>query len=390
MHKSKISTVLIIFLILAYILASQFYLTSLGNIYTFIINPLFFICIAIFLKLFILPPYSTNKFKQNITQYVLITILAYSLVYLLSGLLVTFGKSPYSTSIRGILLNLYSTGSIIFCREYIRYKLINNVYNNYKNLVFTLLVIVFSLLEINISSLFSNLNFYYLFKLFFYTIIPTILKNIAFTYITQYTDHIPSFLYEIIYYLILWISPILPNSPWVLDAILNSLFPLILLLYCKYYINKKNRFHLNSITEQISPSKLLPFGICLVLLIWFALGIFPVKPVGVATGSMYPELKVGDLVIIEKCTSNDVNVGDIIQYKMDGYTVIHRVKEIHKKNNNIFFITKGDNNSSKDKLPVSQDQLMGKVIFKIRYLALPTVWLHNINTQTQVEIEKGV
>ena len=32
----------------------------------------------------------------------------------------------------------------------------------------------------------------------------------------------------------------------------------------------------------------------------------------------------------------------------------------------------------------------GKAIFKIPYLALPTVWLHNINAKTQVEVETGV
>ena len=389
MQKSKIITILIILLILVYILISQFYLNSLGNIYTFIINPLFFVSIALTLKFLITPPYSTNKFKKDIIQYVLITILIYTLIYLLSGLLVTFGKNPYSSSVRGIIINLFSSGLIIFCREYIRYKLINNVYNNDKKIIFTLIVIVFSLLDCNIVSITNNLNSYYLFKQLFYVIIPSLMKNILFTYMTMYTDYIPSFIYDIIYYLILWISPILPNSPWVLEAILNSTFPFMLLLYCKYYIHKKDRFHLNNISKPINPSGLLPFGIALVLLIWFALGIFPIKPVGIATASMHPELKVGDLAIIKKCTANDLKVQDIIEYQMEGYTVIHRITNIYQSDGEFFFITKGDNNDSEDKLPVSEEQLIGKVIFKIPYLALPTIWLHSVNSQTQVEVETG-
>ena len=389
MQKSKIITILIILLILVYILISQFYLNSLGNIYTFIINPLFFVSIALTLKFLITPPYSTNKFKKDIIQYVLITILIYTLIYLLSGLLVTFGKNPYSSSVRGIIINLFSSGLIIFCREYIRYKLINNVYNNDKKIIFTLIVIVFSLLDCNIVSITNNLNSYYLFKQLFYVIIPSLMKNILFTYMTMYTDYIPSFIYDIIYYLILWISPILPNSPWVLEAILNSTFPFMLLLYCKYYIHKKDRFHLNNISKPINPSGLLPFGIALVLLIWFALGIFPIKPVGIATASMHPELKVGDLAIIKKCTANDLKVQDIIEYQMEGYTVIHRITNIYQSDGAFFFITKGDNNDSEDKLPVSEEQLIGKVIFKIPYLALPTIWLHSVNSQTQVEVETG-
>lgn len=390
MQKSKIITLSILLIILVYILLSQCFLTSLGNIYTFIINPLFFIILSLILKFFIAPPYSTSKFKKDIIQYALIAVLAYCLIYLLSGLLVGFGKNPYSISIRGLIFNLYSTGIIIFLKEYIRYKLINNVYNDDKTLVFVVIVIVFSLLDFNISAVFSDLNLYNIFKQIFYVLIPSVLKNILFTYIVKHTDYIPSFIYQIIYYLILWLSPILPKSPWVLEAILDSIFPLMLLLYCRYHINKKERFHLNRVGSPINPSGLIPFGILLVIIIWFALGIFPIKPVGVATGSMIPELNVGDLAIIQKCNANDIKLQDIIEYKLEGYTVIHRVINIDQKDGHFYFTTKGDNNENKDALPVSEDQLIGKVIFKIPYVAIPTVWLHNLNGKTQVDVETGV
>ena len=73
----------------------------------------------------------------------------------------------------------------------------------------------------------------------------------------------------------------------------------------------------------------------------------------------------------------------------DGKHTAAEIKEIYQKDGEFFFITKGDNNNSEDKLPVSEDQLIGKAIFKIPYLALPTVWLHNINAKTQVEVETG-
>lgn len=389
MQKSNFFTTLIILVILVYILTSQFCLMNLGTTYTFIINPLFFISISLILKFFTIPPYSTNKFKKDIIQYVLMTTLSYSLIYLISGLLVGFGKNPYSSTVRGIIINLFATGLIILCREYIRYKLINNVYNNNRNVFFVMLVIVFTLLDFNLFNIAYKFNIYNLFKSIFYILLPSLIKNILFTYIETHTDYIPAFIYDILYYIVLWTAPILPKSPWILEAILNSIFPLFLLLQCKYLINKKNRFHLNSINETINPSGLLPFGITFVLIIWFALGIFPIKPVGVATGSMLPNLHIGDLAIIQKCTSNDLQIGDIIEYQMDGYTVIHRVIDIYQTNGEFFFTTKGDNNKDEDKLPVREEQLLGKVIFKIRYLALPTVWFHNINTKTQVEVETG-
>ena len=339
---------------------------------------------------FVIPAsYKTNKYKKDITQYILITILLYSILYLLSGLLTGFGKNPYSSSIRGLVINLYATGLIIFCREYIRYKLINNVYNKDKNLIFVLIIIVFSLQNLSIPKMLETDSVYYLFKQIFHIFIPALIKNSLFTYIAMYTDFIPAFIYEILYYTLLWVSPIMPNSPWVLEAIIDSIFPIILLLYCRYFIHKKDRFHLNTIEKPIKPSGLLPLGIGLVLVIWFALGIFPVKPVGIATGSMYPELHVGDLAIIKKCNANDIDNQDIIEYQMDGYTVIHRVVDITQENGEFFFTTKGDSNNSEDKNLVREDQLLGKVLFKIRYIALPTVWLHNLSSQAQVDVETG-
>lgn len=105
-------------------------------------------------------------------------------------------------------------------------------------------------------------------------------------------------------------------------------------------------------------------------------GIFPIKPVAIATGSMEKELKVGDVAIIKKCKANDVNVGDIIEYNMGDFTVIHRIIEKVQRNGSYYFVTKGDNNTARDLEDVKEDQLIGKVVFKIRYIGYPAVWLH--------------
>ena len=104
---------------------------------------------------------------------------------------------------------------------------------------------------------------------------------------------------------------------------------------------------------------------------------------------MKPELGVGDMVLIQKCTPNDIKENDIIQYKRDKYTVVHRVIKKYQKDGEYFFITKGDNNKKEDMDPVREDQLLGKVIFKIKYIAYPTIWINNLSN-VQVDIEIGV
>ena len=105
---------------------------------------------------------------------------------------------------------------------------------------------------------------------------------------------------------------------------------------------------------------------------------------------MENELFLGDVAIIQKCGANDVNVGDIIEYQMDGYTVIHRIVEKKQRNGEFYFVTKGDNNNLPDSEEVREDQLIGKVIFKIKYLGYPAIWLHIVQENEQmVEVEMG-
>ena len=105
---------------------------------------------------------------------------------------------------------------------------------------------------------------------------------------------------------------------------------------------------------------------------------------------MEEELHIGDVAIIQKCNANDVNVGDIIEYQMDGYTVIHRIIEKKQRKGEFYFVTKGDNNNSPDSEEVREDQLIGKVIFKIRYLGYPAIWLHIVEENEQMlEVETG-
>ena len=44
------------------------------------------------------------------------------------------------------------------------------------------------------------------------------------------------------------------------------------------------------------------------------------------------------------------------------FPVTHRIEKIFKTQGNYFFITKGDNNSEVDPYPISESELIGKVI----------------------------
>ena len=75
----------------------------------------------------------------------------------------------------------------------------------------------------------------------------------------------------------------------------------------------------------------------------------------VATGSMYPTMEIGDVVIVK--ITREVQPNDIIVY-IDGESIItHRL--IEKNENEL--IAKGDANNSEDK-PIQEDIVLGEVI----------------------------
>lgn len=390
MQKStKITIALIVGLLICFFI-NEFYLSDLGNAYTFVINPIMYVVIAILFRLFVTSPYTTNKFKKDTIQYVVITMLIYSIIYLLMGLITGYGRNPYSATFRGLIINLYVHATVFISIEYIRYKLMRNVYKKDTRLVFIIIVVAFTILDSNMIEIFSrSFSAYTVLKTFFYNVIPSVAKNILFTYIALKVDFVPAIIYELLYHMLLWLPPILPDAPWIIEAMLNVIFPLFLLLFIRYYINKKDRFQLSRVYDESKPASFIPYCILLILFIWFALGFFPIKPVGIMSGSMYPEIKIGDAVLIKKCSPNDIKVQDIIEYQMDGYTVIHRVIEIYQEDGEFFFITKGDSNDDPDRIPVRESQLIGRAIYKIPYIAIPAVWLRSNGNTDFIEVELG-
>ena len=393
MQKSKLVTSIIVVIILIYgILANTNIVFNIYGLFLYIINPIFWIVLSGVLYFSIAKIYTNTKLRKKIIQYTTVAVLTYLVIYLLSGLFVTFGNNPYNTTLKGLIINFWILGVPIFAKEYIRYKLINNVYDRDKMNFSIFISIVYVLIDIEYARLIGqNVATVTIIKYCAQVIAPSIAKNILFSYIAIQGDFVPSVLYQLITNLYYWISPILPNSPWAMSSIIDTVIPIILCLYIRYEKVKLTPKKDRRMIIDTNPGSIIPLIIAIVLVIWFALGVFPIKPIAIATGSMEKEICVGDVAIIQKCKGNDVNVGDIIEYQMEGYTVIHRIIEKKQENGEFRFVTKGDNNISPDSEIVRENQLIGKVIFKIKYIGYPAIWMHLPQKEEQmVKVDKGI
>lgn len=81
----------------------------------------------------------------------------------------------------------------------------------------------------------------------------------------------------------------------------------------------------------------------------------------VLSGSMEPEFYPGDMVVVTKPNPSKLQPNDIITFKMDNEIVTHRIVEKTQEG----FITQGDNNSVQDSEIITEENIIGKVIFDI-------------------------
>lgn len=89
-----------------------------------------------------------------------------------------------------------------------------------------------------------------------------------------------------------------------------------------------------------------------------------IKTYVIISGSMKPELDIGDIVIVKK--SNDFEMGDIISFRQGQSVITHRISEIIEDNGTIQYKTKGDSNNAEDNGTISKSVIEGKVVGKIK------------------------
>lgn len=86
-------------------------------------------------------------------------------------------------------------------------------------------------------------------------------------------------------------------------------------------------------------------------------------PLIVLTDSMLPEIESGDLIICKTAEAEEIKVKDVISFfdpAGNGTSVVtHRVIEIVKKDGEIYFRTRGDNNNTEDRELVPAENLIG-------------------------------
>jgi len=317
----------------------------------------------------VLPRYRTAgglRVKAAVIQLALMIGFFQVLLYVIGGLFSSFGRSPYSFTPAGILINLVFVGPMLVGMELSRAWLVNQLGKKHTILALVFVSVLYTLLSIplaRIVGLTLELNSIAYVNS---TILPTLAESLLASFLALLGGPVAAIAYRGILQAFWWFCPILPNLSWAFKGLIGTVVPIVGLVLANSLRSSRHRPGQARREREGSVAGWVVTTIVAVAIIWFAVGLFPVHPTTVISGSMRPTLDVGDVVIIAEVSSDTIKPGDIIQFReAQGITTVHRVVEIQEVGGKTFFITQGDANREPDAKPVIPANVVGKAIFDI-------------------------
>lgn len=373
--KNSIKKILIIQFIMLLTIFLNFFWNNILNGY----KSIFFLglILLILIVIFGIDLKKSIKEKPVLTN-ILICVLAYFIITYIFGLFIGFNKTIYHFGLTNLFTNILPLFIQIILMELIRYQMINKSNKDKKVLVLSFVIFVF--FEISISINLYNFNILEeIYEFIGLIVLTSISKNLFLTILCMNTDYINPIIYRIIMELYIFIVPIVPDFGPYMSSILSILFP-ILLSYVTIDIIKKTIIDKPK-TKKCNKIIYESIIIIILLIVLLNSGIFKYQTLTIGSDSMRKYLYKGDVIVIEKLSKSEVKTikkGDILIFKYDNKIISHRVYEKIKKNNKIYFRTKGDNNNQVDNNIVKINDVIGISKFRIKYIGLPSVWLKEL------------
>lgn len=116
----------------------------------------------------------------------------------------------------------------------------------------------------------------------------------------------------------------------------------------------------------------------LLLVPFVAYGLSTILPVYdsfiVTSGSMEPEILTGSIIYVKNTDPSAIQVNDTITFQSDDHFTTHKVIERQEGVRGYSYRTKGVANEKPDPGWITEDQLVGKVVFSVPYLGYLVNW----------------
>lgn len=379
MTKRKFNNVFILVIFAVYVAYYRLFLSRVESSIGEFINLASIIVIA-FISILLLGfrRDRLTTIKKAILSTILSEILLFIAISYGLGFVTGYLQNSYSLDPVSIFQNVFSPIIYIIGIEIFRYTILNaNSDSKEITYITTFLIILLELsmglhnvLMYNFETIFTNTSA---------IIIPIIIKNATMSYLTIHGGLKSVLLYRLVMDIYGYVMPIVPDLGDYLTSVIGILLPAMVYMYSAILVDNNAKETEEKYTKKTFRISDIPVLLFIVILVGLISGKFKYAIIGVGSESMSPKINKGDSVIYQKVNSiNDIKIGDVIVFNSGSKIIIHRYIDKKEEKGIDYIITKGDANNSADNLNLTFDDVEGKVLFKIKYLSYPSIWLKDI------------
>lgn len=321
------------------------------------------------------------RYKKDVLLNILISLLIYYFITYLLGLFTGFIMNSYSLSIVNIIKNTFPVILLIVISELLRYEIFTKINGNITCLI--LGCIIFVMIDVNqMVHLYDVMTLEGLMKMICLVMFPSITKTIFLAYVTNKVGYTNALFYAGITGLSTYIFPIFPDFGEYLNVLLETILPIIIMARLNgmfnYYETRKIK------SSRYNNSKMIFYSVItfiLLVIVILTSGLFKYQALTIGSASMSKKIEKGDVIILKRIKQtelSEIKKGDILVYNHDNIIIVHRVVKILNVNGKKDFITKGDNNDTKDAWVVKGSDVIGVVKTRVRWIGMPTVALNEL------------
>ena len=376
--KKGFNKILILEIILLIFLLFNSFVFKIANMYVISGIMLPFLILMIVLNGFEKDNY---RYKKDVLLNIIIFLLMYYFITYFLGLFSGFVKSSYSLSFINIIKNTFPVIALILISELMRYVLFNKTKRNLPCLIIGCLLFV--MVDVNtMVHIYDVKTALGITKMICLVVFPSITKNIFLTYLTMKVGYKNGIIYRLITEISTYLLPIFPDFGEYINVLLKTVLPIAIMARLN---NMFNYYSVRKIKDsRYNSRKLILYSVitfALLTIVLLTSGLFTYQALTIGSGSMSPAIEKGDVIVLKSMKNEEarkIKKGDVLVYNHDNKIIVHRV--IKKSNNGktISFKTKGDYNNTKDSWTVKQEDVIGIVKFRIRWVGMPTVALNEL------------
>ena len=374
--KTSVKKIIALEVVMILVLIISFFLPFLFSDYKYLI----FLLLAGTAVYFIVGIDITKGPRSGpIFKNLLIYLMILFLIMYLSGLFIGFNRTIYSFSVTNFIKNILPATVIILVCELLRYQFIQK--SNNDRVVIILSYILFVLFDICVGYYNYDLTQTdQIYEFIGLVVLASLTRNILMTIFDIKTDYTNAVEYRIVMELYIYLVPIVPALGPYINSVILIIFPIIL-SFSTINNTKKKKTLDKPKDKRLADIAFVVAFVILSVLVLLNSGFIKYQTLVIGSNSMKVYMSRGDVVLIEKYNNREkdkLKKNDILVFKYDNKIITHRIIDIIERDNAKYYVTKGDNNNSKDEGVRDASSVIGVVKLRIKKIGLPSIWINEL------------